>query len=129
MRSLAVSLVLLLAAAAAAQETEAPADETQSRPHIQVLSDPYALSGFYSSDGGVGLVSPRQNPYAIAGYYRSRQTAPAGAWAFAPVPRPIYWTQRRGARRHAMRPSASLFWLAPTFLAPVVPLTDPLPER
>jgi len=127
MRSLVVSLALLLAATAAAQETETPADETQSRPHIQVLSDPYALAGFYSADGGAGLVSPRQNPYAIAGYYRSRQAPPA--WAFAPVPRPIYWTQGPGARRHAMRPSASLYWLVPTFLAPVVPLADPLPER
>lgn len=125
MRRVAVVVAALLAATAAAQEPEEP--ESETRPHIQVLSDPYALSSFYSSDGGPALVSPRDNPYAIAGYYRSRQAPPA--WAFAGVPSPIYWTQRGGPRRHTFRPSASLYWLAPTFLAPVVPLTDPLPER
>src|SRR5258706_11222108 len=159
MRSLAAVAAFLLVSGAAvgarAQETPAPAparaeaDDLDNEPaaprrHIQVLQNPYDIASFYRSSQGSGQgdfgyePSASSDKYPIAGFYRS---GARGRYS-------MFWTngygrngygygmgQVRGrgligARRsHALGLNGDLCLFAPTFLAPVGPLTGVFFER
>src|SRR5688500_15487300 len=154
MKSLAaVAAFLLISGAAAnarAQEEPAPAalqaeelDDEPATPrrHIQVLQHPYEISSFYrSSQGGqtdfAYEPSASGSKYPIAGFYRA---GARGRYS-------MFWTngysrggygmsQVRGrgligARRsRALGLNGDLCLFAPTFLAPVGPLTGVFFER
>lgn len=151
-------LVSGAAPGARAQETPAPvpapapADEAQAdeldnepaapRRHIQVLQHPYDISSFYRSSQGSSQTDFAYEPsassdrYPIAGFYRS---GARGRYS-------MFWTngysrngygmgQVRGrgligARRsRALGLNGDLCLFAPTFLAPVGPLTGVFFER
>ena len=139
------------ALSARAQETPAPApaqaDELDTEPeaprrHIQVLQNPYDISSFYRSSQGSSqddfayAPSASNEKYPIAGFYRA---GARGRYS-------MFWTngystngygtgQVRGrgligARRsHALGLNGDLCLFAPTFLAPVAPLTGVFFER
>jgi hypothetical protein len=159
MKSLAAVAAFLLVSGAAvrarAQETPAPApaqtesddeflDEEPAAPrhHIQVLQSPYDISSFYRSSQGSGQddfayePSASSDRYPIAGFYRS---GARGRYS-------MFWTNGYsrngygagqvggrgliGARRsHALGLNGDLCLFAPTFLAPVGPLTGVFFER
>jgi hypothetical protein len=123
---------VLLPAAAFAQET--PAADTEQyddRPQIRVLENPYDLASFYRSDGFVPAngYSDLFGRYPIAAHYRGE--ASDHGWS-------RFWTngysnrytstQGRAAGgfdyRRGIGQNGDLFLLAPTFLAPVGPLSD-----
>ena len=134
-------------APAPAQADEAQADELDSEPaaprrHIQVLQNPYDISSFYRSSQGSSQTDFAYEPsassdrYPIAGFYRS---GARGRYS-------MFWTngygrngygmgQVRGrgligARRsRALGLNGDLCLFAPTFLAPVGPLTGVFFER
>jgi hypothetical protein len=121
-------------------------DALAERPHIQVLQHPYDISSFYRSGQGSGSADFGYEPpeadsrYPIASFYRSRGSASRGGYS-------QFWTSGYGsygsnARRSgrgrnfigAARPRAlglngDLCLFAPTFLAPVGPLTGVFFER
>ncbi len=143
MLALAFGLLPMLATA---QETAATEDtvttERDDRPQIRVLDNPYDLASFYRAQApdrfypgdvyGPGSYTPgvAGGRYPIAGMYRG-EVNPNG-WS-------RFWTNgytnaytANGAghpvisydyRRNIGR-NGDLFLLAPTFLAPVGPLTD-----
>jgi hypothetical protein len=145
--------VLLSGAAvsARAQETPAPepaqADELDNEPaaprrHIQVLQNPYEISSFYRSSQGSSQTDFAYEPsasserYPIAGFYRA---GARGRYS-------MFWTNGYGRNGYALgalrgrrligarRPRAlglngDLCLFAPTFLAPVGPLTGVFFER
>jgi hypothetical protein len=158
MKTLAAAAALLLvsgAATARAQEkpvpTPAPAqvDELDNEPapprrHIQVLHDPYEISSFYRSSQSSGQMDYGYEPggsserYPIAGFYRA---GARGRYS-------MFWTSGYGSGRTgygrgrprgrgligSRRPRAlglngDLCLFAPTFLAPVGPLTGVFFER
>lgn len=133
-------------AVAGAQESPAPApapaddrDQEQSpeRRHIQVLQNPYDISSFYRSKQGSGTMDfgyeegTYTGRYPIAGFYRSGREA-RGRYS-------MFWTTGYGTGRSrgllgARRPRAlglngDLCLFAPTFLAPVGPLTGVFFDR
>lgn len=129
----AVSLVLM-AGAGWAQEpahsdtdvTLAEEDATRPEPRlrIRVLAHPYDLASFYRS-GGPDARSPFDfsDRYPIASFYR------AGG-ADHPQGYSRFWTNGYSARgafgssyRRRIGENGDLFLLAPTFLAPLGPLT------
>ena len=157
MKSLAAvaAFVLISGAAAPARAQETPpapiqADELDTeldtepaapRRHIQVLQDPYEISSFYRSSQGGQTDFAYEPPassgkYPIAGFYRA---GARGRYS-------MFWTngysrsgygmgQVRGrgligARRsRALGLNGDLCLFAPTFLAPVGPLTGVFFER
>jgi hypothetical protein len=156
MKSLAAvaAFVLVVGAAvdARAQETPAPAapaqaDELDNEPeaprrHIKVLQDPYELSSFYRSSQGSEETDFAYEPYASSGKYPISGFYRAGARGRYSM----FWTngysrggygmgQVRergliGARRsRALGLNGDLCLFAPTFLAPVGPLTGVFFER
>jgi hypothetical protein len=142
---------------ARAQETPAPtpapaeADDLDNEPvaprhHIQVLQNPYDISSFYRSSQGSSQddfayePSASSEKYPIAGFYRA---GARGRYS-------MFWTNGYGrngngygngmgqvggrgligARRsHALGLNGDLCLFAPTFLAPVGPLTGVFFER
>lgn len=157
MRTLAAVAAFVLvsgAASARAQETPAPAppatdeqegEQAPPRRHIQVLQHPYDISSFYRSSQGSGPMDLGYEPatsgdrYPIAGFYRSGGAR--GRYS-------MFWTSGYGYGRNgygmgrmrgrgligARRPRAlglngDLCLFAPTFLAPVGPLTGVFFER
>jgi len=157
MKSLAAVAAFVLvsgAATARAQETPAPTpapaqvDELDNEPapprrHIQVLHDPHEISSFYRSSQGSGASDfgyevAGTDRYPIAGFYRA---GARGRYS-------MFWTSGYGSGRNgygmgyprgrgligARRPRAlglngDLCLFAPTFLAPVGPLTGVFFER
>jgi hypothetical protein len=155
MKSLAAVAAFVLVSGAAvsarAQETPAPepaqVDELDNEPaaprhHIQVLQNPYEISSFYRSAQGNSQTDFAYEPsaptgkYPIAGFYRA---GARGRYS-------MFWTngyarngygvgQLRGrgligARRpRALGLNGDLCLFAPTFLAPVGPLTGVFFER
>jgi len=150
MKSLAAVAAFVLVSGAAvsvrAQETPAPAqveerddDEAAApRHHIQVLQNPYEISSFYRSSQAGSQTDFAYEPsaasekYPIAGFYRS---GARGRYS-------MFWTNGYGygrngygtgalhgrgligARRsRALGLNGDLCLFAPTFLAPVGPLT------
>ncbi len=144
MRTLAVAAALSLLSGAAvarahAQEPTAPADErerpaAEERTHLQVLQNPYEISSFYRSSQqsavGFGYEPMTLSRYPIAGFYRSQH---------APGTYGMFWTSGYGnayatsrgrgrgplgtRRTRALGLNGDLCLFAPTFLAPVGPLT------
>ena len=141
--------LVLLAGPLGAQESAPPADQPQHdemmqdemipeemtedegavdrRPKIQVLQNPYDLASYYrSSQGGFLDYRPEgpvyQDRYPIASYYRLRNDHRG----YAP-----FWTNGYGAARpgftvgfrRRIGQNGDLFLFAPTFLAPIGPLT------
>jgi hypothetical protein len=157
MKTLAAVAAWLLvsgAATARAQETPAPTpapaqvDDLDNEPapprrHLQALHDPYEISSFYRSSQGSGPsdfgyeAAGTGDRYPIAGFYRA---GARGRYS-------MFWTSGYGSGRNgygmgrrgrgligARRPRAlglngDLCLFAPTFLAPVGPLTGVFFER
>ena len=156
MKSLAAVAAFVLVSGAAvsarAQEPPAPAqaedrddeEATAPRHHIQVLQNPYDLSSFYRSSQAGSQTDLDYEPsatsekYPIAGFYRS---GARGRYS-------MFWTNGYGygrngygtgtlhgrgligARRsRALGLNGDLCLFAPTFLAPVGPLTGVFFER
>ena len=140
--------LVLLAGAAGAQENAPPADDPQqdetaqyepaadSRPQIRVLQHPYELASFYhSSQGGFYDYRPENGGYSdrypIASYYRMRSSGYRGypmaePGAYAPFWNHGYSPAQPGVALHYRQrigQNGELFLFAPTFLAPIGPLT------
>lgn len=125
--------LLLTAGVMQAQGTRtSDAEEARERPThtIRVLENPYDIASFYrSSQSSDERYFSYQSPYdfsdryPIAARYRNHQSR--RALGFAP-----YWGGRaRQPRlivgyRRSLGSNADLFLIAPTFLAPVGPLTS-----
>jgi len=136
----------LLPMVAAAQETPSSDDtraaERDDRPQIKVLENPYDLASFYRAQEperfypgdvyGPGRDAPAiaGGRYPIAGMYRG-EVNPSGwsrfwtngytnAYTLGGAGHPVI---SHDYRRNIGR-NGDLFLLAPTFLAPVGPLTD-----
>ncbi len=126
-----IALVLLLGAGTSRAQA---LDDEETQPQepvrkIKVLENPYDIASFYRSSQGEERYFGYQAPYdfsdryPIAAAYRSRQTR--RGFAFAP-----FWTH--GGRqprlvvgyRRSLGSNADLFLIAPTFLAPVGPLSS-----
>jgi hypothetical protein len=136
--------------ASGAMAREAADDETASataagseRPHIRVLSNPYELSGFYSSGGSdrsYGFYDREADRYPIASYYRSSDQRATGRYPIASYYRSSdqgsigYWRSQAwrrsrvsAARLRRARQTAGhrdFYLFVPAFLAPVVPLDE-----
>ena len=144
MLALALGLLPILAVAQeTAQDDETTAAERDDRPQIRVLNDPYELSSFYrapESDRfypgdvyGPGSYAPgvAGGRYPIAGMYRG-EVNPNGWSRFWTNGYTNAYTAGHGVGRQAIGydyrrnigRNGDLFLLAPTFLAPVGPLTD-----
>jgi hypothetical protein len=127
-------IALLLIMAAGTSRAQALDDDDEAQPQepvrkIKVLENPYDIASFYRSSQGDERYFSYQAPYdfsdryPIAAAYRSRQTR--RGFAFAP-----FWTH--GGRqprlvvgyRRSLGRNADLFLIAPTFLAPVGPLSS-----
>jgi hypothetical protein len=129
LRTLAVAgTLLLLAGGGWADEVEETEDSRPEPTHrIKVLQHPYDLASFYRSRQGPGfMASDEVDPrYPIAGFYRSRQAA-------SPYGYSQFWNSGYGSRRsgvilgyrRSIGDNGDLFLLAPTFLAPLGPLSD-----
>lgn len=137
---LALSTVLLPAAAFAQEDTaaerhEATADvaaEQDDRPQIRVLEHPYDLASFYRADDGgrpENGYTALFNRYPIAGHYRG-EANPNGWSRFWTNGYSNRYTSTQGRAvigvdyRRGIGQNGDLFLLAPTFLAPVGPLSD-----
>jgi hypothetical protein len=132
----------IVAGPALAQEAETN-DENEPRPEpvikIRVLENPYDIASFYRGDQGrsqdFGAVVPEgiaTGPYALAGFYRQGASSRGryGAfwnngygWASPGFGRRPYPRRGPGFYR-SIGENGDLFLLAPTFLAPVGPLTE-----
>jgi hypothetical protein len=159
MRTLAAVSAFVLLSAAAARAQEAPAtapvddeaqeEQAQPKRQIKVLDNPYEISSFYRSSQGQGAMDfgyesgSDRGAYPIAGFYRQ---GARGRYS-------MFWTNgysnaysngRRGYgvvgttrgrgffngyRSRALGLNGDLCLFAPTFLAPVGPLTGVFFER
>jgi hypothetical protein len=133
-----LAMCVVLAGAVAAQELPPPAEEAAQedaeeraapRHRIRVLQHPYEIASFYrSSQGGsfgwTGFAFDPADRYPIASYYRGGLN-PRGYSRF-------WTTGYRGRRgpglfldyRRTIGENGDLYLLAPTFLAPLGPLSD-----
>ena len=122
--TMAVVLSLTAVVGVTAQETAPEAAETDTRPAIRVLKNPYDISSFYRSGEsplGPWAGLPNDPAYRIADFYRSPR--PAYGWS-------AFWTNGYAAPRPApLRPyrrsigeNGDLF-LAVPFLASVGPIS------
>ena len=122
--TLAVVLSLTAVAGVRAQEMVPEAAETDTRPAIRVLKNPYDISSFYRSGEsplGPWAGLPNDPAYRIADFYRSKHSA--YGWS-------AFWTNGYAAARPApLRPyrrsigeNGDLF-LAVPFLAQVGPIS------
>jgi len=131
----ALALLAMTGAARAQEPEETEAEEARSEPvrRIRVLENPYDISSFYRSDqGGRYFGHPAEEGtagrYPIASYYRSRQGRQGFGYGYAPFWNSGYGDSRRrlpvvvGFRR-SIGENGDLFLFAPTFLAPLGPLT------
>jgi hypothetical protein len=147
MRKLALfaslSLVLGVGVARAQDATDEEATpRPEERRHIQVLSDPHDIASFYRSSQESVFYGPLEAPYTldsngpaasrypIASFYRNEGRANLYGYS-------RFWTNGYGwGAAHPLRGPASygrfgrrigqngdIFLMAPTFLAPIGPLT------
>ncbi len=137
---LAVALVVASGTARAqeAEEPEAAAEERtrDRRPEIRVLHDPYELASFYRNENQGGFFATAADRYPIASFYRGgvSRSGYSRFWTSGYGPRPYavgvlpYGGRYDGPRaldyRSRIGENGDLFLLAPTFLAPVGPLSD-----
>lgn len=130
-----VALLFLAAAGVAVAQEQAPdQDETRDeRPQIQVLRDPYDLASFYrTGEQPQGFFSGSEERYPIASYYRGRtsSTGYSRFWtngysnAYSGGRPQVLVTPYAQSYRSRIGQNGDLFLFAPTFLAPVGPLTD-----
>jgi hypothetical protein len=123
----------------AVRRDDAQREDVRREPvrRIRVLEHPYDIASFYRSHQGDAFgygYEPAPAPgdrYAIAGYYRSRQggrtSYPAfwyGGYGQSRRRQPLVVGFRRSIGEHG-----DLFLFAPTFLAPLGPLTGAFFER
>lgn len=125
---------VLLAAGVSAQAPEVTDEnerETQPVHKIRVLENPYDIASFYRSSQGSGgdyFSGPGPSSYdfseryPIAGYYRQRQGRGFGVAGYYSSAAPRRSRLLIGYRRSLGR-NADLFLVAPTFLAPIGPLS------
>lgn len=125
-RMLALLFVVAFTGAAWAQEE---AEEPRREPvrRLKVLHNPYDIVLFYRSSQEPNYFGFQPPPaldrrYPIASFYRSRQSQPFG-YSAAPAP---YGPRAYGRGSWA---GDNLFLFAPTFLAPVGPLSGAFFER
>ena len=122
--TMAVVLSLTAVAGVTAQEAAPEAAETDTRPAIRVLKNPYDISSFYRSGEsplGPWAGLPNDPAYRIADFYRSKHSA--YGWS-------AFWTNGYAAARPSpLRPyrrsigeNGDLF-LAVPFLAGVGPIS------
>lgn len=130
--ALVAGLSVLLAGAAAAQDVDdRDAPKPENRKTIRVLENPYDIASFYRSSQGEGYGyftgDPGAARYPIASYYRSGEASPYGYSRFWTngygYGRPIRSAVPYGRYAHRIGQNGDLMLLAPTFLAPVGPLT------
>ncbi len=117
-----LSVVLLSGSVFAQERPENRDEDQQPLRHIQVLENPYDIASFYRSSQGYGLgPTLGQDRYPIASYYRNHQASPfASFWSRG------YTAAAPGyvlGYRRSIGQNGDLFLLAPTFLAPIGPLT------
>jgi hypothetical protein len=101
-----------------------------SRPQIRVLSNPYDLASFYRSGGPeAGDAFDFSDRYPIASFYRAGGGVHSQGYS-------RFWTSGYGGRgafgsgyRSRIGENGDLFLLAPTFLAPLGPLTAAFADR
>jgi hypothetical protein len=126
--------VAAIAGTAWAQEPSPERDEERREPRrkIRVLQNPYDLASFYRSSqqdpyfGTMPAAPEPSGPYAIAAYYRQGARGHySGFWShgygygyMAPRTRVVV-----GYRR-SIGENGDLFLFAPTFLAPIGPLSS-----
>jgi hypothetical protein len=127
--------VLWGAGAAFAQDVdhEGDAPRPEDRRPIRVLQNPYDIASFYrSSQGGEGYGSFTEDAasgrYPIASYYRGHDASPYGYSRFwtngYSYGRPLRSTAvPYGRYAHRIGQNGDLLLMAPTFLAPMGPLT------
>ena len=106
------------------------------RPQIRVLENPYDLASFYrSSQGGFYDYRPEggghANRYPIASYYRMQSSGYRGYPVAEPGGYAQFWNYGYSPAqpgialhyRQRIGQNGELFLFAPTFLAPIGPLT------
>ena len=108
------------------------AKKPENRPALRVLENPYDIASFYRSSQapsyGYFADDPGTSRYPIAGFYRSGDASPYGYSRFWTngygYGRPVRTAQvPYGRDSHRIGQNGDLLLLAPTFLAPVGPLT------
>ena len=123
--TMAVVLSLTAVTGVAAQEAAPEPAETDARPQIRVLKNPYDISSFYRSGEsplGPWAGLPNDPAYRIADFYRSGRTgATAGPRSGRTATRPPGPSPLRPYRR-SIGENGDLF-LAVPFLAPVGPIS------
>jgi hypothetical protein len=142
-----VLAAMLVAAGAFAQDSDSPAEAPRPVRSIRVLENPYDIASFYRSSqaqyaypmypglygasGAGSYAAGADSRYPIAGYYRQGGAA-SGGYGYS-----AFWTNgyrghdgfvsagRSGGfgYRRRIGQNGDLFLLAPTFLAPVGPLS------
>ena len=122
-----LSLVLGVSAARAQNAVDDPDRErTEPRRTIRVLENPYDIASFYRSSQGSGYFDEASlsERYPIASFYRNEAV---GRYS-------RFWTNGYGYSRRPLAGGVTPYWssigqngdlclMAPTFLAPVGPLT------
>jgi hypothetical protein len=153
--SLTVAAGVVGAGLVRAQEGDESAAEEQDRArpehrrHIQVLQDPHDIASFYRSSqepvffGPLGMpyepAGAAPGPYGLASFYRndhgpslygySRFWTNGYGWgAPRPFAAPTSWG-RYGRYGRRIGQNGDIFLMAPTFLAPVGPLTGVFLQR
>lgn len=139
--SLAMAALLAMGTAAA-QETEQEATQEgltpprDQRPEIRVLRDPYDLAPFYRNENQGGFFATAGERHPIASFYRGgiSRGGYSRFWTSGYRTRPLpvgmlpYGAAQDGPPtldyRSRIGENGDLFLLAPTFLAPVGPLSD-----
>jgi hypothetical protein len=109
---------------ATVSQSEEDAVRAEPRLRIRVLDDPYDLASFYRSGGrGAGSPFDFSDRYPIASFYRADG-------AVHPQGYSRFWTSGYSARgafgmryRRRIGENGDIFLMAPTFLAPLGPLT------
>ena len=129
--------VLLLPAVARAQEpaaTDTETTERDDRPQLRVLDNPYDLASFYRADDGARFAPADGYPaglgrYPIAAYYRGASNPNGWSRFWTNGYTNHYSTPQGGSMlgvdyRRGIGQNGDLYLMAPTFLAPVGPLSD-----
>jgi hypothetical protein len=133
----AAALLALTGTAYAQEPGQTEVEEARPEPvrRIRVLENPYDIASFYRSDQGgpyfgYSEAEPHGGRYPIASYYRSRQGRRGFGYGYGYAP---FWNSGYGdgrrrlplvvGFRRSIGENGDLFLFAPTFLAPLGPLT------